>query len=105
MRVTRFVSSLLVGVTLAACSHSAGPSLLPSTLTPSFMAGPSAGGFKSLYSFKGLPDGMEPAGGMVVLDGKLYGTTQVGGKADSGAVFTTDAAGNEHVLYSFGSAG
>ena len=94
---------LLAGLTLAACSRAAGPAALPwdGAALP-FDALPNAG-FTSLYSFKGLPDGAEPAAGMVALGGVLYGTTQVGGQGNAGAVFSTSTTGKEHVLYSFGS--
>ena len=105
MRVTPVILAVLASAALAACSHATGSSSLPSTFGPTLAARPMAGGFTSLYSFKGLPDGMSPAAGMVVLNGTLYGTTEAGGKADSGTVFTTTAAGKERVLYSFGSAG
>ncbi len=103
MRVIRVVSAVLVVAVLAGCSHAAGSSPLPAAFGAPFAARPSTGSFKSLYSFKGLPDGAEPAAGMVVLSGKLYGTTQVGGQANAGTVFTTSTAGSEHVLYTFGS--
>src|ERR1700674_1331604 len=63
-----------------------------------------------LYAFKGVPDGANPAAGLL-RDGKgnLYGTTQYGGDVSSsfcsivgcGVVFKIDAAGKETVLYRF----
>ena len=38
----------------------------------------------------------------MVFNGALYGTTEVGGQGDAGAVFTSTTAGKERVLYSFG---
>ncbi|MGA8534458.1 MAG: choice-of-anchor tandem repeat GloVer-containing protein [Candidatus Tumulicola sp.] len=102
MRTVRIVSSILGVAMLAACSHAAGSSPLPAAFAPPYAALPNTGSFKVLYSFKGIPDGMSPAAGMTVLNGELYGTTQVGGQADSGTVFVTSTAGKESVLYSFG---
>ncbi len=57
-----------------------------------------------LYSFTGNADGGEPAGGPLLLkNGTLYGTTQVGGANQVGAVFEL-TPGNpwvETVIYSF----
>src|ERR1700733_11669167 len=39
-----------------------------------------------LYSFKDRTDGYSPAG-VIMVDGKLYGTTATGGTYDSGTVF------------------
>jgi uncharacterized repeat protein (TIGR03803 family) len=100
------VGSSIVGIAaLAACTHVAGSSSSPAGFVPSLAARANAGAFKSLYSFKGLPDGMSPAAGMVALNGTLYGTTQVGGQGAAGTVFATSPAGKERVLYSFGSRG
>ncbi len=61
-----------------------------------------------LHSFKGMPEGSHPVGG-VILDGKgtLYGTTQnggtsaCGGNGGCGTVFKLDKTGKETVLHSF----
>ena len=39
-----------------------------------------------LYSFKDRTDGYSPAG-VIMVDGKLYGTTATGGTYDNGTVF------------------
>ena len=57
--------------------------------------------FKSLYMFKGAPDGQAPEAGLVELKGALYGTTYEGGTNNLGTVFEIDKRGQEHVLYSF----
>ena len=63
-------------------------------------------GFKTLYSFKGAPDGVFPYGA-VLFDaaGRLYGTTYYGGTNDLGTVYQLSPSGagewNERVLYSF----
>ena len=99
----RVVSIIAASAVLAGCAHAGGSPALPSGYGAP-LAVPNAS-FKSLYSFKSIPDGMEPAGGMVVLNGTLYGTTQVGGQGDAGAVFASSTAGNERVLYSLGTGG
>lgn len=62
-----------------------------------------------LYSFgpNGSGDGEFPGSGgagLTVLKGQLYGTTTIGGANQTGTVFSITTSGNEHVLYSFGSA-
>ncbi|HEY5426080.1 MAG TPA: choice-of-anchor tandem repeat GloVer-containing protein [Candidatus Tumulicola sp.] len=104
MRAVRAVSGILGSAVLAACAHGASFSPLPTGFAAA-AADLNAGKFKSLYSFKSIPDGMSPAAGMTLLGGTLYGTTQVGGQADSGTVFTTSTTGEERVLYSFGTGG
>lgn len=53
--------------------------------TFSFRPSAMAGGFKSLYRFRGAPDGANPAG-LVALNGTLVGTTMNGGAQDLGTV-------------------
>ncbi len=60
-----------------------------------------AGGFKSLYSFKGNPDGQNPYAGMVAIKGTLYGTTELGGKHDFGVLYKVSTSGAERVLHTF----
>jgi uncharacterized repeat protein (TIGR03803 family) len=64
---------------------------------------------KVLYSFTGKADGANPQGGLVAdSDGNLYGTTNLGGEYDRGAVFklvppkVEGKAWTEEVLHSFG---
>lgn len=67
-----------------------------------YKLGPS-GKLTVLYSFKGTPDGQNPALGGLVRDpqGNLYGTTSVGGASSKGTVYRVDSVGNETLLYSF----
>jgi len=60
------------------------------------------GQFTVIYNFnsQGGSDGFLPTGPLLLLDGSLYGTTDVGG-AGHGTVYKIDANGNESVLYSF----
>src|SRR5258706_11469876 len=65
-------------------------------------------GYEVLYSFSGPPaDGRAPAAG-VILDfaGNLYGTTEYGGAADAGTVFTLRKHGKKYaILHSFAADG
>jgi uncharacterized repeat protein (TIGR03803 family) len=66
-----------------------------------------AGKERVLYSFAGGPgDGAGPSSGLVAFNGKLYGTTPVGGedgkKFDHGTLYEIDPRGGvERVLYRF----
>ena len=59
-----------------------------------------------VYSFKGGrgigSDGAHPAGGLIDVDGLLYGTTSDGGAGRVGTVFKVTTAGVETVVSSFG---
>lgn len=70
--------------------------------------------YKQLYVFQGHPDGASPYGGLVEMNGTLYGTTLNGSKnycAQScgsndcylgcGTIFTIGDSGNESVIYNF----
>ena len=56
-----------------------------------------------LFSFGDSPyDGKNPSGGLVVVNGVLYGVTlSVGGSYGAGTVFALTTGGAETVLYSF----
>src|SRR5580704_15124391 len=58
--------------------------------------------FLYLYSFQGGADGSYPVANLSHTNGALYGTTQYGGSAHQGTVFTLSLSGAERVLYSFG---
>ncbi len=69
------------------------------TITPS-------GSESVLYRFKGgVSDGQAPDAGLIKVDGKLYGTTEVGGANGDGTVFSITPSGQETVLHSFGASG
>lgn len=64
----------------------------------------SAGTERVLYAFKGPPhDGETPTGGLIDINGTLYGTTEYGGVGSSGGgtVFKITTAGTEKVLHTF----
>lgn len=59
------------------------------------------GAEKVLYAFKGGSDGANPMGGLVNVNGTLYGTTYTGGSSYYGTVFSLTTAGIKTTLYSF----
>lgn len=50
----------------------------------------------------GARDGNYPGAALTELNGTLYGTTELGDKANTGTVFSITTSGVEHVLYRFG---
>ena len=56
---------------------------------------------KTLYDFKGPPDGAYPVAGLAALNGAFYGTTQEGGTSGWGTVFSISTLFKEKVLHSF----
>ncbi len=69
-------------------------------------------GYRSLYSFKGAPDGAQPTAALVAFRGVLYGTTDSGGLPGTsyggdgdGTIFKITKKGNERVLLTFGTSG
>jgi uncharacterized repeat protein (TIGR03803 family) len=62
---------------------------------------------RMLHSFRGPPDGENPEGGLVPVNGKLYGTTANGGTSMAcqtlgcGTVFDISASTEERTLHSF----
>lgn len=71
-----------------------------------FQMATSGSGYKTLYSFGAAPDGANPQGQLIVLNGTLFGTTINGGSNGVGTVFAVWPGfyGSETVLYSFASA-
>lgn len=66
-----------------------------------FVVNTDGSGFQNLYNFSATPpypaaqinaDGANPAGGLVLLDLSLYGTTENGGSAGNGTVFSLSFA-------------
>jgi uncharacterized repeat protein (TIGR03803 family) len=67
----------------------------------------SSGQENVLYRFQGGNDGANPTGGLLLVNGSLYGTTQNGGSTygycygGCGTVFKVSTSGEEQVLYEF----
>lgn len=64
------------------------------------------GSESAIYSFKGNSDGATPMAGLMLANGKLYGTTSAGGSTSCegpgcGTVYQITTAGKETVLYKF----
>jgi uncharacterized repeat protein (TIGR03803 family) len=64
------------------------------------------GAYKLVYSFRGGRDGIDPNGGLILVNGQLYGVTEYGGSMgcgteSCGTVFELSTAGKEKVLYRF----
>jgi uncharacterized repeat protein (TIGR03803 family) len=111
-----FISAISAALLVAGCGGALNPatgssaSYAPHRTVP---AGKSANGYKLLYSFKGTPDGASPYGGLVALNGTLYGTTLNGSTnycsqscsnycyLGCGTVFSITKSGSEHVVYNF----
>jgi uncharacterized repeat protein (TIGR03803 family) len=56
------------------------------------------GGFeKVLHGFTGSPDGEQPDVALITVGGTLYGTTEYGGTANQGTVFSMKPSGKETV--------
>jgi uncharacterized repeat protein (TIGR03803 family) len=63
-------------------------------------------GFANLYSFSGGSDGANPAAGLVLSGGRLYGTAEAGGASGNGTVFAINTNGTGFAtLYSFSDGG
>jgi uncharacterized repeat protein (TIGR03803 family) len=58
-----------------------------------------------LHLFTGSPDGADPVGGLIEVNGTFYGTTESGGANEFGTVFSITPAGVETVLYNFTAVG
>ncbi len=57
-----------------------------------------------VYAFEShANDGITPLSNLVAIGSTLYGTTQTGGKANGGTLFSVDTAGHERIVYDFGS--
>lgn len=97
MILTRLALSFAAAALVAGCGGSAPPIGAPGAIPQSRAA---AAHYKVLYRFKGAQqDGAYPIGGMVSINGILYGATQFGGSDGTGTVFAFDlSAGKEQVI-------
>jgi uncharacterized repeat protein (TIGR03803 family) len=92
------VNGMLFGTTVGGGAYGGGTVFSVST----------TGEEQVLHSFGyGCPsacsDGAAPFGGLIDVNGALYGTTEYGGAYNKGSVYSVTTAGAEQVLYSFGS--
>jgi uncharacterized repeat protein (TIGR03803 family) len=101
--LTRIITAptcVAASLILTACGGSG--SAPPTTAASESSSARRATSYKLLYNFKGCPkDGADPAAGLTVLGGKLYGTTEDGGSNcanNSGTAFSVTTAGKEHVV-------
>lgn len=62
---------------------------------------PDGAGFVVLYAFTGGVDGGRPLGGLVEVDGTLYGTASEGGADGRGVLFAVTAGGAVRVVHAF----
>jgi uncharacterized repeat protein (TIGR03803 family) len=97
-------------VVLCGCSGlRAAMPISPPLANPQNVRSQTGSGFQSLHDFSGTPDGSFPLGGLVAVNGTLYGTTSVGGSTKGatcarfgcGVVFEISKSGSEHILYGF----
>jgi uncharacterized repeat protein (TIGR03803 family) len=56
---------------------------------------------KLLYAFRGKADGQTPNGDLTVLNGVIYGTTELGAKGTAGTVFSITPEGTFKTIYTF----
>jgi uncharacterized repeat protein (TIGR03803 family) len=98
-----YVLSLSVAALLVGCGESQPPIGAPGTV-PQRLAGETNSGssYRVLYTFiyPGT-DGISPQADLTVHDGKLYGTTELGGQYGRGTVFEVDTKGRESIVHSF----
>jgi uncharacterized repeat protein (TIGR03803 family) len=64
-------------------------------------SGAKARSFSVLHAFTGDPDGANPAGSLIYIDGAFYGTTAEGGANGYGSVFKITSNGTLSIVYSF----
>jgi uncharacterized repeat protein (TIGR03803 family) len=102
----RRVGSVLCIVILTSCTHMSASSSLPAT---SLQAASSGAHFQVLYVFNKGRDGIVPAGGLLNVNGALYGTTNFGGVPSKqcypatacGTVYRFEPPSKHTVLYRF----
>jgi uncharacterized repeat protein (TIGR03803 family) len=71
-----------------------------------FAVNPSTGVSKTIHSFTGGADGSGPTAALVLINGKLYGTTPSGGANGEGTLFTIDPKTHaQAVLWNFSGSG
>lgn len=88
------INGMLYGTTAAGGAAGAGAV---------FSVDPQTGSERVLHSFSTYFDGEDPVAPLVLVGGKLYGTTLTGGSYDMGTVYSLTLSGkSESVVHSFG---
>ncbi len=109
MTISRFgrhaFTGCIAAAFLAGCGGSQSSNAIPlgSAVAPTRTAanGTSpANSYQTLHHFDGS-DGAYPYGGLIEVNGALYGTTASGGSANDGTVYRISTAGAEKVVHSF----
>lgn len=93
--------AMLSAVAIAGCSPSAAPVTVPSARGDARFVQRAASVYKTVYNFKGIPDGAFPNGHLLYSNGAIYGTTYYGGDYGGGTFFRLSASGTERVEDSF----
>lgn len=116
MKRLSLLLAIVAAISLAACSAQSFAPSAPANAplaARSHAAKPATSSYQLLYAFKGTPDGASPLAGLLVVHGKLYGTTLNGSKnycsqscsngcyLGCGTVFSIDKSGDERVVYNF----
>jgi uncharacterized repeat protein (TIGR03803 family) len=100
--MVRVIVGCAIVVFVAACSAASGPSSVPAVNSAGAAIDAPAGHFRLLHAFANSPDGADPNGTLVQLNGTLFGVTDSGGtKGNYGTIYSLSITGKEKVLYSF----
>jgi uncharacterized repeat protein (TIGR03803 family) len=107
--LTAFVAVYFASsIVLSGCAAQRATAPIPfSGQTPTVVRLGGASGYRLLYSFNGGSDGYLPVADVIAVNGKLYGTTEQGGRTSRycvggcGTVFQVGPDGAHHVIYRF----
>ncbi len=102
MRSAPVLIACFLGTTIGCSQHATSP--LPASLQQETLQARPDTGFKSIYSFKPVPDGSSPFGILLPSNGTFYSDALNGGTNGIGAVYKVSTAGKESVLHSFAGA-
>lgn len=92
------VNGHFYGATISGGGYSCGYRVSCGTI---FEVSPS-GRERLVYRFDGIRrDGWSPTGGLVLLNGLLYGTTELGGTYNAGTIFDVSTSGKENIIANF----
>jgi uncharacterized repeat protein (TIGR03803 family) len=87
---------------LTACGGGLQAPLTAQPRTASDQLEPASSSYKIVYNFGSGSDGVSPDGGLIDVNGTLYGPTFAGGTYNEGTIFSVTTSGAEHVLHDFG---